>query len=27
MLIAKEGRYFDSGNQVARKVVQTLKPL
>jgi hypothetical protein len=27
MLIAKDGRYFDSGNQVARKVVQTLKPL
>jgi hypothetical protein len=27
MLIAKEGRYFDSGNQVARRVVQTLKPL
>jgi hypothetical protein len=27
MLIAKEGRYFDSGNQVARKLVQTLKPL
>jgi len=27
ILIAKEGRYFDSGNAVARKVVQTLKPL
>jgi hypothetical protein len=27
ILIAKEGKYFDSGNQVARKVVQTLKPL
>jgi hypothetical protein len=27
MLIAKAGRYFDSGNQVARRLVQTLKPL